>query len=662
MVRSNLLAGRAHIQNFTDVNSSNIEPHWGYADRILPCTNDAGSCEYLDVVYHSHDLSMLYTGIFWSSILGILLLWGVARRIFPSRTAADADVATKSPVQMESQAESSSLRSVDKVKKTVASLRRRFLLPDFAPRLLGHVTRLQVTILLVLAAYLTILSFIGIVYKTWVTPVKGSTLHNTRSSLGPFADRIGVLAYALTPLSVLLASRESLLSLITGVPYQSFMFLHRWVGYIILIQSSVHTLGWIIVEAALYQPQPATWNSLASELYIQWGFVALGLLVLLWALATPWGIRLTGYEVFRKVHYVLAIVYIGAIIGHWEQLQCFLIPGILLWFFDRLGRMVRTALLHYQWIPARGKWGFECAQARVQYWEDEKSGDVVRLDFEHAQAPWDIGQHFYLCFPEGSIWQSHPMTPLSVPIEDGSGRVRHSYVIRAKGGETKKVAQIAARKLAALADASSVQDEKRGGQASVDGDEVKTPVILTGPYGVDMASGLTSQTNVLCVAGGTGITFVLPVLLSLIREKRVPGRRIELVWAVRRDVDVRWVERELEDVKKCSHGVKIDVFVTREKEHASASSSDAGGCDCNDVGHHHPDNVEIPEARRPCLEEIVRGFVGSVTQGPTVIYASGPGGMIGDLRKSAAACNEAAKVWSRDGRGDVRLICDDRLE
>lgn len=658
MVRSDLLAERAHIQNFTDVNSSNIEPHWGYADRILPCTNDAGSCEYLDVVYHSHDLSMLYTGIFWSSILGILLLWGIARRIFPSQTANDV---ASSPAKAESQAGSPSLGGVEKVKRTIASLRRRFLLPDFSPRLLGHVTRLQVTILLVLAAYLVILSFIGIVYKTWVTPVKGSTLHNTRSSLGPFADRIGVLAYALTPLSVLLASRESLLSLITGLPYQSFMFLHRWVGYIILIQSSVHTLGWIIVEAALYQPQPATWNSLASELYIQWGFVALGLLVLLWALATPWGIRLTGYEFFRKAHYVLAMVYIGAIIGHWEQLQCFLIPGILLWFFDRLGRLIRTALLLYQWIPARGKWGFESARARVQYWEDEKSGDVVRLDFEHAQAPWEVGQHFYLCFPEGSIWQSHPMTPLSLPIEDEYGRVRHSYVIRAKKGETKKVAQIAARKLTTVAEAASVQDEKKG-QTSVKGGEVTMPVILTGPYGVDMTSGITSQTNVLCVAGGTGITFVLPVLLSLIREKRVPGRRIELVWAVRRDVDVRWVERELDEIKKCSHGVKIEVFVTREKDHASAASSDAGGCDCNDVGHHHPENVEVPEARRPHLQEIVKDFVGAVAQGPTVIYASGPGGMIGDLRKGTAACNEAGKVWGGDGRGDVRLICDDRLE
>lgn len=41
-----------HIQMADD--SSMLEPHWGYVDRVLPCTNDAGSCEYLDAVYVSY--------------------------------------------------------------------------------------------------------------------------------------------------------------------------------------------------------------------------------------------------------------------------------------------------------------------------------------------------------------------------------------------------------------------------------------------------------------------------------------------------------------------------------------------------------------------------------------------------------------------------------
>jgi hypothetical protein len=55
-----------YIQDFIDANA--LEPHQDYADRVVPCKNDAGSCQYLDVVYHSHDLGMLYSGIIWATI------------------------------------------------------------------------------------------------------------------------------------------------------------------------------------------------------------------------------------------------------------------------------------------------------------------------------------------------------------------------------------------------------------------------------------------------------------------------------------------------------------------------------------------------------------------------------------------------------------------
>ena len=58
MALNTLLIPRAHIQNFSE--ASQVEYHWGYAERVVPCTNDKGSCEYLDVVYRSHDLGMYY--------------------------------------------------------------------------------------------------------------------------------------------------------------------------------------------------------------------------------------------------------------------------------------------------------------------------------------------------------------------------------------------------------------------------------------------------------------------------------------------------------------------------------------------------------------------------------------------------------------------------
>lgn len=43
---------------------------------------------------------------------------------------------------------------------------------------------------------------------------------------------------------------------------------------------------------------------------------------------------------------------------------------------------------------------------------------------------------------------------------------------------------------------------------------ISTPVILTGPYRPDLLEWFSSETNNFCVEGGTGITYVLTLLLK----------------------------------------------------------------------------------------------------------------------------------------------------
>ncbi|KAK0632485.1 putative FAD binding protein [Immersiella caudata] len=638
------------IQNFSG--ETNLEPHWGYAYRVLPCKNDPGSCEYLDAVYEGHDIGMLYMGIFWASFLGLVFIWGVGRRFLPTR---DPAILPPSSSALEQQRERKQ-PPISRLRHALASATRAYLLPNASRSFFGHTTRLQVAILAVLISYLTIFTFAGITYKIWRTPITGQPpeVFNTRSGLGPWSDRIGVLAYALTPLSILLASRESVLSLITGIPYTSFLFLHRWTGYIILIQSMLHTIGWLIIEVRLYQPQPKVWDSFMANEYAVWGFVALGLLVLLWCLSLGWTVRITGYEFFRKAHYVLAMLYIGAAIGHWEALQCFLVPGLVLWGADRLARLIRTWVLHYGYISAEGTWGFRAAQAGGTVWTDKKYGDVVRLEFNHRQQPWKIGQHFFLCFTEGSVWQSHPFTPLFVPVANALGEVKHAYILRAKGGETKKVAEIMAKKVREM--------EGKEGKPT-------TPVVLQGPYGESIVEGMPADANVLCVAGGTGITYVLPVLLTVVRGRVNPGRRIELVWAVKRSRDVKWVQSELDELRKlgAAHNARVRIFVTdddvpnpgglpgekgEDKKVAAGSSSSASSDSASEGG----------AAGRPDVRSVVSQFVDEVSQGASRIYGSGPPEMIGDLRAAVAKKNSGSKVWKGEERFDVSLFCDDRME
>ncbi|OHE94710.1 ferric reductase like transmembrane component [Colletotrichum orchidophilum] len=646
-----------HIQNLSD--ATTIEPHWGYVDRALPCTNDAGSCAYLDVVYRSHDLGMLYVGIMWAVVGSILLIWAIGRRALPSVSEEDV---LRAALLEDRRASKSFL---NRLRQTASSAMNRYFLPDCIRPVFGRTTRLQVLILAILSGYLLIFSFVGIVYNTWITPVKKMPgVYNTRVSLGPWSDRIGTLAYALTPLSVLFSTRESILSLLTGVPYQSFNFLHRWVGYIIVVQSSLHTIGWLVIEVRLYQPQPTVANEWISQLYMIWGCIALFLLMALYVLSLPPVIRLTGYEFFRKSHYVLAMLYIGACIGHWKNLECFMVPAIVIWFLDRISRGVRTALMHHNFIEGEGM-GFSAAQAAMTVFPDSENGDVVRLDFTHPNDAWKIGQHFYLCFSESSIWQSHPFTPLNAPVTL-NGRTKHSYIFRAKGGETKKVAQIAAHKLAGI-------PVEKGTAAPT------TPVILTGPYGDPILRNITSDVNILCVAGGTGITYVLPVLTSL-KKHSGASRKLELVWVVKHRNDVAWVKPEL-DALEAEQGPKVVVriFATRDSRNAlfgpeqpgelseSESASESGNCSGEkqpQVSGRVVDRVNINNTcrRHPELATVVREFVDATVSGRTAVFASGPGGLMSDMRVAVAECNSVGKVWNGEERHNVSLIHDERME
>lgn len=131
-----------HIQMYGESNTT-IEHYWGYPDRVLPCMSDKGTCEYLDAVYGMHETSMLYTFILWGFLGGVLTLLfslNYTRSLHRS-------LSIQTPLH----------RGLG----AMQTFGRRWLLPE-APgrRFLGRVTILQVAVLLTLAAYLLIFSYV----------------------------------------------------------------------------------------------------------------------------------------------------------------------------------------------------------------------------------------------------------------------------------------------------------------------------------------------------------------------------------------------------------------------------------------------------------------------------------------------------------------------
>jgi ferric-chelate reductase len=139
---------RQHIQDHAA--ATNVVYHWGYASRVVPCANDAGSCAYLDAVYWMHDVSMLYTFIMWAVIGGLLGIFVFLRIIKPSSCQQPSLV--DGSEQQSAYAESSFYRAW----RGILAFFRRRLLPEGFTKIFGRVTRLQVLILAIICGYLTI--------------------------------------------------------------------------------------------------------------------------------------------------------------------------------------------------------------------------------------------------------------------------------------------------------------------------------------------------------------------------------------------------------------------------------------------------------------------------------------------------------------------------
>lgn len=532
-----------------------------------------------------------------------------------------------------------------------------------------------------------------------MTPIEGTDLHNIRSGVGGFADRLGAFAFALTPLTIALCSRDSILSLLTGIPYQSFIFLHRWTGRIILVQSFVHTIIWSIVEGCLYQPQPTEYVEWIKQSYMIWGIVAQTLVTFLFIFSLRPVIRWTGYEFFRKSHFLVAVLYLGACWGHWEKLSCWIIASLIIMGVDLVARSVRTCLIHLGFKDGSSGFGFRSIPAKMEILKDP-TGTIIRMTFTHSHQPWEIGQHFYLTFPALSIWQSHPFTPTSNPTTTSPVQ-SHTYIIRACNGETKKLAELAE---------SAANRYPHGADT--------TPVIMQGPYGGSIVNEEVS--NILAIAGGTGITYTIPLVMAALADT-CPVRNIEVVWTVRHLDNLMWISSELGYLKSqldhtrtrtCySHDedklektpivsveakkqFRIKIFVTRSEtgmltqqahqrssyldqeknkdygdnslspvSSASSSCSMSTSRELEDLVRSHPNfSITYLNNARPDVSSLVDAFMNeTVEDGRTQVVGSGPPQLGTQIRAAVAARNSPGRVWRGDDRGDVECVWDDRM-
>ncbi|KAJ6441443.1 putative PTR2-Di-and tripeptide permease [Purpureocillium lavendulum] len=360
------------------------------------------------------------------------------------------------------------------------------------------------------------------------------------------ANRAGDLAFANLPLVFLYGGRNNPLLWLSNWSYATYLLAHRWIATILALQVALHSAMWLQIQVK----RQAYATSLAKP-YWRWGIVGTMAMCLL----IPFSIlpiRRRWYEIFLVGHIILAIV---AIVGaYWHIVHAYqhrfgfdlLIYSTMgIWAFDRFVRISRAS-----------KNGIK--RAYVSRVDDE----YIRVDVPRVEAHG----YCFAYFPTLSWrpWENHPFSVINYTQDETdnggtlSSRVQSDTEAPSspdtatpsatfeKSAETrtKRVGYIATRNH--IDGGISMFIRVQGGitqkLAQVAGIVQGIPVLVEGSYGLEgktLLQGHDSKLapsleypHILCIAGGAGISAVLPALSQCLNIYGMKGSA-KLYWGLR---------------------------------------------------------------------------------------------------------------------------------
>ena len=328
----------------------------------------------------------------------------------------------------------------------------------------------------------------------WNPDIKGSVLVYA-------ANRASSLCLANFPLVMLYAGRNNMLLWLTDWSHSTFVLLHRWTGVLCMLHGVVHSLLYLIVSAEnlngyLYAEEHV-------EMYWQLGIAATVAMVAMCLLAMQ-PVRQKMYELFLASHVVLAIVALAGSYYHINLkytsdygFENWVYMAVAVWVFDRVIRLARTL-----------RYGLK--RAYLTPVDD----DYYRLDVTGVTA----SGHVYLHFPSVSLWrfwENHPFSVASVTYRKAVALEKTE-----RAPDSSGIAMFV-RKHHGITGLLAQRAQEKG-----------IPVLVEGSYHGCQPRPSHKYPNLVCIAGGVGITGVLPALDASKGAGRALGTR-KLYWGVR---------------------------------------------------------------------------------------------------------------------------------
>ncbi|KAI5117834.1 hypothetical protein M0805_003311 [Coniferiporia weirii] len=461
-----------------------------------------------------------------------------------------------------------------------------------------------------------------------------------------WADRAGTLAACKLTFIVALSGKNNIISLLTGISYEKLSILHRVAARTLLLLIWIHFWGrWKLV----FNGSDSIINGwLRSGIA---GATSLTLAVLITNRKT----RKHAYELFVVSHNILIFLFLLTVYFHvrnFPQFTAYAWPPFIVWGLDRLLRLSRV--IYIRRLSSQKPSG--PANALVEILPTDAIRVTLRIPSSKLLS-WRPGQHAFLTVPSvsRSPLEAHPFTIASLDAPDG-GEVDLKLIIRARTGFTRRLYDYTVR-------ASSEAP------LSNEALECRVSAYIDGPYG--SPPSVNTYPNVILIAGGSGISYTLPVLLDIARQKKdrlSVCRRVLFLWFIREQAHIRWISDDLARLAKSpSAGLDIDIriFVTGsapdQPPHASKGSptpeSDTvdegedsekqdsleGSIPGGTTTHPDPDLsqenafVTVSHARRQTvgLAQLLEDEISlCANTGSVTVHVSGPTTLIDDVRRS----------------------------
>lgn len=346
------------------------------------------------------------------------------------------------------------------------------------------------------------------------------TLHTQEVST--IGNRAGVMAMGNVVALTVFAGRNNPLLNLTGMNYDTYLLFHRVLGYLAIFHTILHSamlLGYYKFNGdyAVESVKP----------YWIWGILATIAAVILWP-ASVLAVRKRFYETFLSVHHLLVVLFLLGYFYHIKErygfkwgyeVWCYAAGGI--WGVERLFRLLRLALAGWKTatvteIPGSG-------------------GEYLRVDIDGVHARGLV----YLYFPTLSwrFWENHPF---SVATSYSEIRGAVSSVSEVTGSSSESEKEMSKETVKTETDAPSTSDATTGRQrvtvvvrklsgmtsrlaarVTGAGATLRIPVLVEGSYKSSHPSQLSQCTTVLCIAGGIGVSAVLPILHEHSGQRRL---------------------------------------------------------------------------------------------------------------------------------------------